>query len=55
MNKDYEMQYKKIVKTSCPTHYSTPEDQGRKIQKCSLLKSVQIEYSSTHKTGRLQF
>ena len=49
MNKDYEIQYKKIVKTSCPALYSTPEDQGRKIRKCSLQKSVQIEYSSTHK------
>ncbi len=55
MNKDYEIQYKKIVKKPCPALYSTPEDQGRRLQRCSLLKSVQIEYSSTHKAGKLQF
>lgn len=49
MNKNYEIQYGKIVKSAYSVPYSTPEEQGRKIQKCSILKSVEIEYSSTRK------
>lgn len=49
MKDNYEIQYEKIVKGTIPPRCSTPEEQGRKIQKCSILKNVEIEYAHINK------
>lgn len=54
MNKNVELQYDKIVKSAYSAPYLTPEEQGRKIQRCSILKSIEIEYSTTNRIGKLQ-
>lgn len=52
MKSSYEVQYGKIVKGIIPPKYSGPEEQGRQIKRCSILKNVEIEYLHENKTGR---
>lgn len=49
MGNNYEVLYGKIVKGEIPKRYSGPEEQGKEIQRCSILKSVEIEYSSNNR------
>lgn len=49
MKDNYELTYEKIVGKQNPPKYSTPEEQGKKIQKCSILKSVEIEYKGSNR------
>lgn len=41
---NYEVLYGRIVKEGIMPKYSTPEEQGRRIQRCSILQSTEIEY-----------
>lgn len=50
MDKNYEMLYQKIVNGSIPERYATPEEQGKAIRRCSILRRVEIEYNPTEKT-----
>ncbi len=52
---NYEIQYKKIVNSFSPTRYSTPEEQGKAIKRCSILKNVEIEYNPVNKTQNKEF
>lgn len=47
---NYEIQYQKIVNGFSPSKYSTPDEQGKAIKRCSILKNVEIEYNSVNKT-----
>lgn len=52
MGELYLEQYEKIVKGIIPPTYKTPEEQGNRIKKCTILKPVEeIEYSSYSKTN----
>lgn len=53
MNKNYEELYNQIVQGIVPPSYSTPEEQGDSIQKCTILQPIEeIEYSSYSRTVR---
>lgn len=49
MDKNYDL-YQKIVNGSIPERYATPEEQGKAIRRCSILRRVEIEYNPTEKT-----
>lgn len=48
MENNYEILYRRIVKDGIMPKYSAPEEQGRRIQRCSILKSTEIEYGSSN-------
>lgn len=53
MNVNYENEYRKIVQGAVIPVYRGPEEQGKAIQKCSILKPVgEIEYCSFSKEER---
>lgn len=52
--RNYEKNYEKIVKSNIAPKYQPPEEQGRSIRKCSILKKVEIEYSNTSRIGMKQ-
>lgn len=55
MKNNYEIQYGKIVKGTVPSRYVGPEEQGRQIKRCSILKNVEIEYSHVNRAGRKEY
>lgn len=55
MKNNYEVQYGKIVKGTIPPKYAGPEEQGRQIKRCSILKNVEIEYSHVNRTGKKEY
>lgn len=55
MKGGYEVQYEKIVKGAVPPVYTTPEEQGRQIKRCSILKNVEIEYSHVNRMGKKDY
>lgn len=50
MKNNYEIQYQKIVGDFSATRYETPEEQGKAIRKCSILKNIEIEYNPVDRT-----
>ena len=47
MEEKYFEQYEKIVRGNIPPMYQDPEEQGKAIEKCTILKPVEeIEYRS---------
>lgn len=55
MKENYEIQYQKIVSGSLPMKYTSPEEQGKAIKKCSILKNVEIEYNPVDRTQNKNF
>lgn len=55
MRGGYEVQYGKIVKGAIPPEYISPEEQGKKIKRCSILKNVEIEYSHANKVRKKDY
>lgn len=53
--KNYEVQYEKIVRNIVPPQYAGPEEQGRQIKQCSLLRDVEIDYSHISRTGKKEY
>ena len=51
MNSQYIEQYQMITRSSAPQEreYKGPEEQGRSIEICTLLKRTNIEYSNETK------
>ena len=47
-----EQEYKEIVRVNYPPKYQTPEEQGASIEKCTILKPVEIEYNKLQYLGR---
>lgn len=47
LGNNYEALYKTIVPEEIIPNYSTPEEQGRRIQRCSILRSTEVEYRSS--------
>ena len=55
MKGGYEVQYEKIVKGVVPPVYTTPEEQGRQIKRCSILQNVEIEYSHVNRMAKKDY
>lgn len=50
MNGNEKTLYEKIVGKNLPPKYTSPEQQGRSIKKCTILESIEIEYNSSNRT-----
>ncbi len=47
MNQNIISEYSKITDGYCPKDYPGAEEQAQRIQRCSLLKEVQLNYSNS--------
>lgn len=46
MNRDYFNEYMQIAGQTKLDAYTSAEEEARKIEKCTLLKSVEVSYSN---------